>query len=413
MTSGAGNPNDVAQAVHVGRQPIWSMDRELMGYELLFRGGVMAEPTGLPGSYATGQVIVNAFTEFGVRELVGDHLCFINMTREFLLGELPLPFGPGQVVLEVLETLQVDEALIAGVVALAEQGYLIALDDFVWGSGHEQLLAVASFVKLDILGADPEQLRRVASACRRYPGVRLVAEKVETQAHLALARAVGCEYVQGYLLGRPQTMSVQALSPSRAGRVQLMAALLRADVDLSEVVAMVTRDPALSFRLLRASNSAAGGLAQRVSSVHQAVMLMGTAKVRQWVSLMALSDVFDADEGQVAMAVAHARMCQLLAEHVGYPAEAAYTVGLLDGVADLLAVSGEQVVGQLPLVEEVSRALVAGTGELGRVLRVARAYQQADLAAITEFGADAAGLSRFFLEATGWSTRVTGGLFAD
>ncbi len=124
---------DLAQSVHVGRQPIWSAERRLVGYELLFRGG-----TGVSGSFATSQVIVNAFTEFGLAEIAGDRLCFINMTREFLTDELPLPFGPGQAVLEVLETITVDEELIAGVRRRVDQGYAIALDDFVLGSGHER-----------------------------------------------------------------------------------------------------------------------------------------------------------------------------------------------------------------------------------------------------------------------------------
>ena len=44
-------------------------------------------------------------------QLVGDRLCFLNLTRHFLVGELPLPFGPDQVVLEVLETVAVDDSV--------------------------------------------------------------------------------------------------------------------------------------------------------------------------------------------------------------------------------------------------------------------------------------------------------------
>ncbi|HEX8632131.1 MAG TPA: HDOD domain-containing protein [Catenuloplanes sp.] len=401
---------DVAQLAHVGRQPIWTIGGELAGYELLFRSGEDTH-AAQTGSYATGQVVVSAFTEFGVRELVGDRLCFINMTRGFLLGELPLPFEPGQVVLEVLETVDLDEELVAGVVALAAKGYEIALDDLLWGSGHEQLLEVASYVKLDLRGADPAALRRVAQACRPYPRVRLVAEKVETDDDLALARELGCELVQGYLLGRPQTMSVQALMPSRVGRVQLMAALLRPDIKVNEVVTMVTRDPALSFRLLRASNSLPRGLSRPVSSVREAVVLMGIAQVRQWVSLMALSDQFEADEGQVTMTLAHARMCQLVAELLGQCPDTGFTVGLLDRVADLLSVPTDELVARLPLAEPVIGALVDGTGELGRALRLTHAYEDGDLALVGRAGAEPADLSRAFLAAAKWSMQATGGLF--
>lgn len=409
-TNVAGTGADVALLVHVGRQPIWNTEGELVGYELFFRSGEDTH-AAQTGSSATSQVVVSAFTEFGVRELVGDRLCFINMTRSFLLGELPLPFPPGRVVLEVLESVELDEEVVAGVVALARKGYAIALDDLLWGSGHEQLLQVASYVKLDLRGTDEAQLRQVAQACRRFPQVRLVAEKVETVDDLALADGLGCELVQGYLLGRPQTMSVQALMPSRLGRVELMAALLRPDVDIADVVTMVTRDPALAYRLLRASNAAPNGLARPVSSVHEAVLVMGIPQVRKWVSLMALSDQHEADEGQVTMTLAHARMCQLVAQHLGQRSDAGFTLGLLDRIADQLGTPKAELAARLPLAAGVSQALVDGVGELGRALRLTRAYQDGDLSLISGAGTDPAQLARAFLAAAQWSMQAAGGLF--
>jgi EAL and modified HD-GYP domain-containing signal transduction protein len=401
----------VAQFVHVGRQPIYALDRELFGYELLFRSATQT-PAELGGTYATGQVIVHAFTEFGVPQLVGDRLCFINLTRHFLVGDLPLPFGPEQVVLEVLETVPVDDRVVAGVLDLVERGYRIALDDFVLGTGHEKLLAVASYVKLDILGTDPDELRRIARVCRSYPDLRLVGERVETDAQLQFARELGCDLIQGYLLGRPQVMSTNALSASRLGRVHLMTALLRSDVELPEVVTLVTRDPALSFRLLSATNSAATGLSRRVSSVHEAVVMLGTSRVRHWVSLMALADVADADEAHLVGVVSRARMCQEVAERIGAPGAAAFTAGLLLGVADLLAVPVTALVERLPLAPDLADALTEGAGELGRVLTAVRAYERLEAPA-SGWPVPIDQLAHAYLAATGWSTHVLEGVLAQ
>ncbi|MDR7323760.1 MULTISPECIES: EAL and HDOD domain-containing protein [Catenuloplanes] len=407
MSDQPGADGDIAQSVHVGRQPIWSVERRLVGYELLFRGG-----TGVSGSFATSQVIVNAFTEFGLTEIAGDRLCFINMTREFLTDELPLPFGPGQAVLEVLETIVVDEELIAGVQRRSEQGYAIALDDFLLDTGHERLMGLADYVKIDILNTEPDECRRIAAACRAYPDVTLLAEKVETEEHLALAEELGCELLQGYLLGRPQVLSAQALSPSKFSRIQLMAALLKQDVEINEIVSLVTQDPALSFRLLRASNSVAAGVTNRVSSVHEAVVMLGIAQVRQWVALMALSDVFDSTEGPVDAALSRARMCQLVAAELDEPMDAAFTVGLLDRVADLIDVPSDELAGQLPLSTEVSAALADHTGGLGRVLQAVRAYESGDLDSIRATGIDPSRLTTTFLAAAGWSTNAINALYA-
>lgn len=403
--------SEVTQVVHVGRQPIYNLEREVIGYELLFRSANMT-PADLGGTYATGQVIVNAFTEFGVNRLVGDRLCFINLTRHFLVGELPLPFGPDQVVLEVLESVAIDDKVLEGVYDLVRRGYRIALDDFVLGSGHEKLLGVASYVKLDVLGTDPDDLRTIAETCRPYPNLTLIGERVETGAQLTFAQMLGCQLIQGYLLGRPQVLSTHALSASRLGRVQLMTALLSPDVEMAEIVSMVTRDPALSFRLLSATNSAATGLARRVSSVHEAVVLLGTARVRQWVSLMALADVADADEAYLVSAVSRARMCQVVAELMGSSGASAFTAGLLLGVAELLGVPVGTLVEKLPLATELAGALTEGSGELGRVLAAVQAYERLETPP-EGWSVPMVKLSQAYLAAVGWSTQALEGVLGQ
>src|SRR5204863_9589113 len=183
---------------------------------------------------------VNTFGEFGLTDLAGGLPCFVNLTREFLTGRLPLPFGPEQAVLEVLETVEVDDEVAAGVDRLVDQGYAIALDDFVRGSSHERLLKQASVVKLDVLGTSPEDLAEIVATCAAYPEITLLGERVESPEHLAQAQALGCELFQGYALGRPTVHSVRTISASRLRQIELLAELSGTDVDLFRVVSLVT-----------------------------------------------------------------------------------------------------------------------------------------------------------------------------
>ena len=286
------------QAVHIGRQPIYDRAGGVVAYELLFRGSRDATGADRSNSYATSQVIVNAFTEFGVADLAGDRTCFINLTRDFITGELELPFEPERVVLEILETVEVDDEVVAGVAALVERGFAVALDDFVWGRGHERLLDLASYVKLDLLGADPTGVADECRRCRAHGRVRLVAERLETAADVDLARRLGFDLYQGYGLSRPQVLSATSLSSSRAHRLELLGALAGEDADIARVASIVMGDPGLSFRVLRATNSAGVGLPRRLASIHDAVMLLGTVRIRQWVSLMLVSDLSEAKKRQ-------------------------------------------------------------------------------------------------------------------
>jgi c-di-GMP-related signal transduction protein len=382
--------------VHVGRQTIFDRSGAVVAVELLFRGSMDAVEAGRRDTYATSQVIVNAFTEFGMAEVAGDRLCFLNLTAEFLTGELTLPFGPEQVVLEVLETVVIDDGIVAGITALVEAGYRIALDDFVWGSGHERLLDLASYVKLDLLDGDVSRLGEIVPEIRRRPGIQIVAERLETPEHLALADRYGFELRQGYALSRPQVLSVPSLSPSRMRRLELVGALARTDADLDRVLDIVASDPALSLRVLRASNSAATGSPSRISSVRQAVVMIGLAHIRQWAMLMVIDDVAGATDEQMITTLTRARLCETVAASVAAAPEAAFMTGLITGVADLLNLTRRAMAEQIPLSADVSAALAEGSGRLGEVLRIVDGYERGETV-----GPD---LATRYVEALRWST---------
>jgi c-di-GMP-related signal transduction protein len=388
----------VLEAVHVGRQPIFDADGVVVAYELLFRGRMDDIASGRQDTYATSAVMVNAFTEFGIAEVAGNRPCFINLTREFVTGRLPLPFGPEQVVLEVLETVDVDDEVITGLTALAEAGYKIALDDFVWGSGHERLLGLASYVKLDLLDGDLSRLGEIVAACREHPAIQIVAERLETADQVAVADHFGMELRQGYALSRPQVLSTPSLSPSRLRRLELVAALMSPDVPLDKITSIIASDPALALRVLRVSNSVAAGVVSRISSVRQAVMLVGLNRIRRWATLMVVDDVAEAPEAQLLTALTQARLCENLAPRFGTDPGAAFVAGLVTGMAELMASTPAAMAEQLPLTAEVSDALTAGTGRLGALLTAVRAYEAG------EWGSgELAGLS---LDAMRWSTRT-------
>jgi EAL and modified HD-GYP domain-containing signal transduction protein len=400
--------------VHIGRQPIFDRDGEVVAYELLFRGGLGDMRRPRQSLYATSQIIVNAFTEFGLEQIASDRLCFINITRDFLVGELPLPFEPGQAVLEILGDVYLDDDAIAGVERLVDQGYPVAVDDDLAVDLHQRLWELAAFVKINVRDRVAGELDNVVAPFRRMRGIRLVAEGVDTPEHVAMAEALGFELLQGKALGQPQVMSIQSLSPSRMRRLELLGALNAEDVDLETVVSIVTGDPGLSFRVLRATNSAASGLNRKISSVRDAVVLLGMVKIRQWVALMLLSDIAEsATDDQLATTMTRARLCQTVAERLDTSADAAFTVGLLAGIADLISEPVSDLVRRLPLAEEIVDALVHGSGRLGQVLSMVRAYESSETHALQSDLVPPAELAKAYLAAVGWSVRTVDGVIGS
>ena len=371
--------NDAAEPtvplVHVGRQPIYDRVGDVVAYELLFRDAAEATRATRQSADATGRVIVAAFTEFGLDRLAGERACFINVTREFLVGDMPVPFVPDQSVLEIVETVDVDDAVVDGVRDLVRRGFTIALDDFTVGA-HERLLEFATYVKIDVLGVDPAVVEEAVLRCRRSPHVQLIAERLETPEDLQRAMDLGFDFFQGHVLGHPHVLSTTSLSPARISRLRLLVTLTAAEPDFDEVVDLVSADPALSYRLLRATNSAASGLSARVSSVREAAVLLGLPKVRHWVVLMLAGDVADAAEEPLTVVLTRAWACRTVAERLDLAPDAAFTVGLLSGIAELTGQPAAEIAAELPLADDVARALAGSDGRLADVLRVVRDYEE-------------------------------------
>lgn len=395
-------------SVHVGRQAMYDRNQRVVGYELLFRNTATAGSASGSDDSATSAVIVNTFTEFGFDELVGGRLGFLNLTRAFIVGELPLPFGPESVVLEILESIDLDEPVVAGVQRLAAQGYTIALDDFTWRPGVERLLAVARYVKIDMYGDETDVLAHAVemmSRCRPY-GVEFVAERIETEAILQQCLELGFELFQGYHLRRPQVLSADGISPNHAGAIRLLGQLSDSNVDIDSVVAMVQLDVALSYRLLRIANSAGSGVPRRIVSIRDALVLVGLAKLRAWLVLIALADATSDGDDRLGSVVARARTCELLADEVpGVRADLAFTVGLLHGVAELIGGSLDELVTRLALNEMLSGALTQGAPMRG-LLDAVTAHEREDLAAVTSAGLDPFEVSRAYLSALSWSLQM-------
>ncbi|GAA3342427.1 cyclic di-GMP phosphodiesterase [Amorphoplanes nipponensis] len=392
--------------VHVGRQAIYDRSGDVVAYELLFRDAAAATQASRRSADATSRVIVAAFTDFGLDELVGNRACFINITREFLIGELPIPFGPDQTVLEIIETVDVDEAVVAGVEELVSRGFTIALDDYTPGA-HDRLLPLATYVKIDVLGTGADAAGIARRCLADNPGVQLIAERLETEEQLHQAMDLGFHLFQGHVLGRPHVVSMVGLSPARLSRLRLVNALAAAEVDFDQVVSFITGDPALTYRLLQATNAAASGLKARVSSVREAAVLLGLPTIRQWVTLMLVGDLAEGSEGQLVKTMTRARMCQTVAQRVGLSGDAAFSVGLLSGVAEVIGHSPAELAQHLPLAEDISAALADGAGRLGHVLAVVRDYENGEAAGLADL-LDPGDAVKTYLSAMTWCNEVLG-----
>lgn len=126
-----------------------------------------------------------------------------------------MSFMPGRLSFELLESISFDGED-TGIRDIIEQlktlGIAIEVDDF--GTGHASIVSLIELgpkrLKIDRrliapLEASGSQRRLVASIIDigRSQGIEIVAEGVETPAHVEILRSLGCQILQGYALARP------------------------------------------------------------------------------------------------------------------------------------------------------------------------------------------------------------------
>ena len=146
----------------IARQPIFDTKGKVYAYELLFRSGLHNYFDCDDQDLAAASVIANSNLLFDLDEMTGGTKAFINCTRTVLLEDLMTTLPRQQAVVEVLEDVEPDDAIIKACQRLKKQGYILALDDFVYHKNFEPLLELADIIKVDFLLSDVEEQERLA-----------------------------------------------------------------------------------------------------------------------------------------------------------------------------------------------------------------------------------------------------------
>lgn len=325
----------------VARQPIFDAALRVMGFELLYRP-IDVPVRSLSGDQMTAHVLLGTHS-IGIENLVGDKVMFCNADRGVLLGEFEISLPPERTVIEVLETVTVDDEVLQGCRRLVAAGYRLALDDFRWFDGAEQLVALASIVKLDVLNTERDEIQQLVERCRPY-GVQLLAEKVETPEDLQFCQALGFELFQGYVLQRPQAVTGAEVVSSQVGRLELSATVLSRELELDQFQRILEHEPGLVIALVRlASLGTQDGIRRPIRTTRDALVLLGTRKLRRWVSLLLMRDSANIAPDAMATALVRGRMCELLAERRGIaPGDQAFVAALISCIDILTGITAAQ-----------------------------------------------------------------------
>lgn len=394
--------------VVIARQPIFDRDYNIFAYELLFRNAsnaTKADFSAFSGDTATSRVINYAFLELGIERVIGKHTAFINLTRNFILNDDPVPASQDKVVVEILEDIFVDDELLDGIKKLVKQGYTIALDDFIFHESLRPLVELASIIKVDILALDDNALREHVNILREYD-VKLLAEKVETRTDYELCMALGFDYFQGFFFCRPDNIEDKPIPDNQLVLVQLIKKLQDPNVEFEEIEDLISKDPGLTYKLLRLLNSAAIAMPRKINSIREGLVILGMKAIKTWTNLIIMSELQSVPKELLYQALIRAKMGALLAPHYNCSEESSFLVGIFSTIDAMLNRPMATIIEPLHLSDTTKLALIQRKGELGELLSDIELYERGLWSELNRAKVSLDELSQRYIEATEWTIKA-------
>ncbi len=367
-------PPLTAPSRFLGRQPILDAQRRLFGYELLYRSCKTDHFSGDP-DLATREVIDHWLLLIPGSTRTAS---FVNCTRNALVEGLVTLLPPDSTVLEILENIDPDPELLDCCLTLRKQGYRFSLDGFLPQPSRTPFLALADFIKIDFQSAD-HQLRHEIYTMAAGCGARLVAEKVENDIQLRIAISEGCTLFQGYFFSQPVLLSSRTVPQNYFVYLKLLAVLHRDPTDLRKLEKLISADVSLCYRVLRLANSALQGHPGMISTVREALLMVGDDAVRKMVTVaMAGALSSHRSTALISLALSRAQFCELVAPSLSAEPAQFYLLGLLSLLDVLLETPLDRILQTLPITPQMKSALAGDESAGGRTLDLVRSLESCD-----------------------------------
>jgi len=400
----------VSEAIFVARQPIFDRKFRVFGYELLFRTrDTLHAGEIIDQERASLEVLTNSFLIIGLERLTHGRKAFINFSEDLILKEIPLLVSPRILVIELLESVNPSDELIEKCFLFKKMGYLIALDDFVMNSQSENFLSFADIVKIDFLAYEAEILKEIP---RMYSGfkIRFLAEKVENREDYYLALESDYDFFQGYFFCKPSIFYDKPVYSLKQNILHVFQIVSSDNFDYKDVENAIKRDPELTFKLLKYINSAYFCLPTKISSIRQALVLLGRYGIKKWISLVLVSSLIkDKPSELLLLSLFRARFLELLALNSKY-ASKAHTFFLAGLVSLFHVLSGKpmkDVVNSLPLIDDLKDALLGKRNYLFNALALCISYERGKWQKVIRFSKyfkiDLQKLGDIYLESLSWA----------
>ncbi|CAG9610336.1 EAL and HDOD domain-containing protein [Pseudoneobacillus rhizosphaerae] len=364
--------------VFVARQPIFTREKDIFAYELLYRNSQNNSFPDINGDMATTDVIINSYINIGINEMSNGKPCFINFTEKLLCSGVPTFFQPNEIIVEILETVEIGTELLNICKELKSKGYQIALDDFILNSNNKHFFSLIKYIdiiKVDFRNTTEEMRSLIESVSLKY-GIKLLAEKIETMEEFESAAGKGYVYFQGYFFSKPAIMSTRDVPEYLQNYFPIIQLLSNDDPDLNEITRLIEQDLSLSYKLLKLVNSPTFWGINKINSIKQAVVRLGMKELKKWIYLLSIrGNVSENSEWTreiLNKSLTRAKMCESIAENKYKQKELSsyFLTGMFSLMDTLLGIDMDHILKLIPLEANICEALKGKSNQHKEILNL-------------------------------------------
>lgn len=398
--------------VFVARQPIFDLEYNVLAHELLYRQNEKNFfDQSIKAHVATSILIMNSYYTFGINNLVGDGKAFINFDKSLIESEIPMLLDNNKIVVELLEDIVPTGKFMAKINRLKENGYTIAIDDYVEEYPYDELVDLSDIIKVDFLRNDKEKIIRIVQQWKPK-GKILLAEKVETQEIYEWAKGLGFDLFQGYYFSKPAMMKGKSVSSSPFQYIQILGELGALEPDYKRIAGIIETDLSLTYKLLKLVNSKFSS-ENKITSILHGLTILGIDAFEKWFNLAMVQHLSEGKPSELLkISMTRAKFMELLAINSGLKpyANQAMLVGLLSVIDALLEKSMNLVLKELPLLEEIKRALLLLPSKFSQIYSLVLLYEKGEFEKAFELnqkiGASPAATAEYYYSAVHWSEEL-------
>ena len=382
------------------RQPIFDDSLKLFAYEFLYRP-IDEKESQAPSM--TAEVISSSVLDLGLDKAADHHPAFINMSYQDILSDSVEALPKNKIILELLEDIKPDSRLIERVTELTLKGYTFALDDFVYSAEWDPLIALASILKLDLTVSSFEDNHQLVKQLEGKE-LKFLAEKVETYEEFERYKNIGCELFQGYFFCKPESIQGRSLAANTSAKMKLLADINQKGISVDQLENTIQQDPNMVFTLVKYLNSAHFAFPRTISSIKQAIVILGLEGVKKWASLLCLRSISSKPSELMKVSLARAKLAESIATHKHLDDPNSYfLLGLLSTLDAILDTDMQDILASISLSPHLTHALIDKQGEMGELLEKIIQYEHQNLSPLSKH----IDLTDIYLDACHWADEIT------